>query len=138
MNARIQSIASRKEVTNEWKKRGVKEGFEYALLTDAISSETFDLKTKHHKEHKGLKKNHNLRDHMSPLELALVMLGETTTAELARTQDAKGFKENKDAAKLAGKIAGGARKNIEAKIGRPVVTEDNYLPKIVEQKKLED
>ena len=76
---------------------------------------------------KGLKKNHNLRDHMSPLELALVMLGETTTAELARTQNAQGFKENQDAAKMGGKIAGGARKNIEVKIKRPVVSKDNFL-----------
>ncbi len=127
VNARIQSIASRKEVTNEWKKRGIQEGLEYALLTDAISKGTFDLKTREHCELKGLAKHHNLRDHMSPLELALVMLGETTTAELARTQDAQGFNQNKSAAELGGKIAGGARRNIEDKIGRPVVTKRNFL-----------
>lgn len=127
-NARIQSIASRKDLTNEWKKRGVKKGLEYAILTDAISQETFDVKTKEYKELKNVPTTHNLRDHMSPLELALVMLGETTTAELARTQDAQGFKENKSAAKMGGKIAGGARRNIEDKIGRSVVTEQSYLP----------
>lgn len=129
INARIHSIASRKEVTNEWKKRGIEEGMEYALLTDAISMGTFNLRTKEHSELKGLLKHHNLRDHMSPLELALVILGETTTAELARTQNAQGFRENKSAAELGGKIAGGARKNIEDKIGRSVVTKQNYLGK---------
>jgi len=138
VSARIQSMVSRKDVTNEWKNRGIQPGLEYALLTDAISLETFSLKTKDHREYKGLKKSHNLRDHMSPLELALVILGETTTAELARTQNVQGFKENKDVAKLGGKIAGGARKNIEDKIGRPIVTSKNYLPSNKEQKKLDD
>lgn len=127
INARVHSIVSRKEMTSEWANRGV-EGVEYAILTDAISKGTFDLKTKEYKSLKGLAKSQNLRDHMSPLELALVMLGETTTAELARTQDAQGFYENETAAELGGKIAGGARKNIEDKTGRPVVTKKNFLP----------
>jgi len=127
VNARIQSIVSRKEVTNEWKKRGVQLGLEYALLTDAISKETFDIAIKKHKELKGLSKPHSLRDHMSPLELALVILGETTTAELARMQNAQGFKENQSAAILGGKIAGGTRKNIETKIHRSIVNSKNYL-----------
>jgi len=127
INARLQTIASRKELTAEWKRRGIEEGVEYAVLTDTISKETFGLKTGQHKDHKQLGKGHNLRDHMSSLELALTMLGETTTAELAKSQEAYGFDQNKDAAKLGGKIAGGARKNIEDKIGRPVVTSDNYL-----------
>jgi DNA-damage-inducible protein D len=79
---------SRKDLTHEWQQRGIKEGFQYALLTDAISEGTFDLKTKDHKELKALKSHHNLRGHMSPLELALTMLGETTTAEFARNKDA--------------------------------------------------
>jgi len=128
INARIQTIASRKELTAEWQRRGITEGYEYAALTDAISQETFDLKTAQHKKHKSLGKGHNLRDHMSSLELALTMLGETTTAELAKTQDAQGFRENKEAASMGGKIAGGARKNIEKKIGRSIVTSDNHLP----------
>lgn len=128
INARVQTMASRKELTREWQKRGINEGMEYALLTDAISRGTFDLSTKEHRNVKSLKKSHNLRDHMSPLELALTMLGETTTAELARTMDAKGFRANEDAAKLGGKVAGGARKNIEQKIGRSVISRDNHLP----------
>ncbi|MCH7760286.1 Bro-N domain-containing protein [candidate division TA06 bacterium] len=94
VNTRIQTIASRKDVTNEWKNRGIEEGLEYALLTDAIAKETFNMRTKEHKSLKRLSKHHNLRNHMSPMELALVMLGETTTAELARSQDAQGFQEN--------------------------------------------
>jgi DNA-damage-inducible protein D len=128
INARVQTMASRKELTREWQKRGISEGMEYAILTDAISRETFGLTTKDHKTVKSLKKNHNLRDHMSPLELALTMLGETTTAELARTTNAQGFRANEEAAKLGGKVAGGARKNIEQKIGRSVVSRDNHLP----------
>ena len=135
INKRIQTILSRKDLTHEWQKRGIKEGFQYALLTDAISEGTFDLKTKEHREIKSLKSHHNLRDHMSPLELALTMLGETTTAELARTKDAQGFTENKDAASLGGKVAGGARKNIEQKLGKNIVTGQNFLPKS-RQKKL--
>jgi len=135
INARLQTIASRKELTSEWNKRGINEGLEYALLTDTISDETFDVKTAEHKDLKGLSKHHNLRDHMSSLELALTMLGETTTAELAKSQDAQGFYQNKDAAKLGGKIAGGARRNIEDKIGRKIVTSENHLPN-ANQKKL--
>lgn len=143
INTRIQAIASRKEVTSEWRKRGVKPGLEYALLTDAISKETFELKTKEYVQLKKLPKGKNLRDHMSPLELALVILGETTTAELARTRDAQGFKENESAAKLGGKIAGNTRKNIESKIGRPVVSSNNYLSinkkqKLLKEKKRDD
>ena len=128
INARVQTIASPKELTREWQKRGISEGIEYALLTDAISRGTFGLSTKDHRTVKSLKKGHNLRDHMSPLELALTMLGETTTAELARTTDAQGFRANEEAAKLGGKVAGGARKNIEQKIGRSVVSRDNHRP----------
>lgn len=134
INARLQTIASRKELTAEWKKRGISEGLEYAVLTDTISNETFDVKTGQHKDVKGLSKHHNLRDHMSSLELALTMLGETTTAELAKSQDARGFQQNKSAAKLGGKIAGGARRNIEDKIGRKIVTSKNHLPNSTQKK----
>lgn len=134
INARIQTIVSRKELTHEWSKRGINEGIEYALLTDAISQGTFDLKTKQHKGFKGLKSHHNLRDHMSPLELALTMLGETTTAEFAREKDARGFAENEEAASLGGKVAGGARKNIEQKLGKSVISNKNFLPKSKQNK----
>lgn len=135
INARLQTIVSRKVLTKEWQERGI-EGREFAFLTDVISKGTFGLKTKEHKEAKGLK-NHNLRDHMSPLELALTMLGETTTAELAKTTDAQGYRENEHAAHSGGKIAGDARKNIERKLGKKVVTKENYLP-TNKQRKLTD
>lgn len=135
INARIQTIVSRKELTNEWSKRGVSEGLEYALLTDAISVGTFGLRTQDHKKLKSLGKNHSLRDHMTPLELALTMLGETTTAEIAKTTDAQGFDENKSAAKSGGEVAGSARRDIEKRLGKKVVSKDNYLP-ASQQKKL--
>lgn len=126
INARIQTIVSRKELTTEWSQRGIIKGLEFALLTDFISLCTFELKTKEHKEVKGLK-SQNLRDHMTPLELALTMLGETTTAEFARTSNAQGFNENKEAAISGGGIAGEARKNIEKKLGKKVVTGNNFI-----------
>ncbi len=128
INSRIQTIASRKELTSEWKKRGVEDGHQFAILTNTISKGTFDLQVHQHKAKKGLEKSHNLRDHMSPLELALTMLGETTTAEMAKTQNAQGFPENQNAAKAGGDVAGSARKNIEKKIGKSVVTKENFLP----------
>ncbi|MDT3779828.1 BRO family protein [Nitrospira sp. MA-1] len=128
VRSRLQTITSRKELTSEWKKRGVEEGLEFAILSNTISKGTFDLQVEQHKAKKGLKKSHNLRDHMSPLELALTMLGETTTAEMAKTQNAQGFYENKNAAIAGGDVAGSARRNIEKKMGKPVVTKENFLP----------
>ena len=129
INARIQTIASRKDLTNEWQKRGVKEGLEYALLTDSISMATFDVSTRSHKSFKGLGKRDSLRDHMTPLELALTMLGETATSEIARTTDAQGFDENNSAARSGGEVAGSARQDIERRTGKQVVSNHNFLPK---------
>lgn len=126
INARLQTIVSRKVLTREWQQRGVQDK-QYGILTDAISNETFGVKTKQHKELKGLK-SQNLRDHMSPLELALTMLGETTTSELTKSTNAQGFKDNLDAAHSGGMIAGRTRKNIEKQLGKSIVTEDNFLP----------
>ncbi len=126
INARVQTIVSRKELTREWQQRGIEEGLEYALLTDTISKGTFGVKVKEHKDLKGLK-NHNLRDHMTPLELALTMLGETTTAELARNTDAQGFTANERAAAKGGKIAGETRVSIEKQLGKKVVSSSNFL-----------
>jgi len=126
INQRVQTIASRKILTSEWQKRGVKDR-QYGRLTNVISKQTFGIKTGDHKEIKGLK-SQNLRDHMSPLELALTMLGETTTAEIAKQTDAQGYIENESAAHTGGRVAGDARKNIERRLNRPVVTSDNYLP----------
>jgi prophage antirepressor-like protein len=135
INARLQTIVSRKMLTKEWQDRGIVDK-EYGILTNVISEGTFGLKTKEHKKLKGLK-SQNLRDHMSPLELALTMLGETTTAEMAKTTDAQGFYENESAAHSGGQIAGNARKNIERKLGKKIVTKENQLG-TNKQKKLFD
>ena len=127
VNKRLQTIISRKEVTHEWQKRGV-EGKQYGVLTNIISKGTFGVDTNQHKDHKNLKGSHNLRDHMTPLELALTMLGETTTAEMAKNSDAQGFHENKQAAKTGGDVAGSARKDIEKRTGKKIVSEENFLP----------
>lgn len=124
---RIQGIVVREELTNEWQKRGAQERKDYEILTNEIAQATFDLKPSEHKKLKGLKKE-NLRDHMGNLELVLTMLGETTTTEIHRTNDTQGVPRLKDDARVGGQIAGSARKQIERKIGRPVVSSDNFLP----------
>jgi DNA-damage-inducible protein D len=123
---RIRSIVARKELTAEWKKRGVEEGVEYAALTNIISERTFGMHTERHKRLKGLKAQ-NLRDHMTDLELVLTMLGETSTREIARQRDAHGFFENSRAAGDGGGIAGSARKQIEQQTGQKVVSSQNFL-----------
>jgi DNA-damage-inducible protein D len=123
----MRSIAIREELTEEWKNRGVKEIVEYAILTAEISKATFGITPKEYKEVKGLK-SQNLRDHMTDLELIFSMLGEASTKEIAVNTDTQGFHENKKAAKAGGKIAGDARKQLELKSGKKVVTSENYLP----------
>lgn len=105
---RIRSIAIRDELTEEWKKRGVKEQIEYAILTAEISKATFGLTPSQYKQMKGLKKE-NLPEHMTDLELIFSMLGEASTTKIARAKDAKGFTENKKAAIEGGNVAGVAR-----------------------------
>jgi len=124
---RMRSIAIREELIEEWKNRGVKEKIEYAILTAEISKATFGITPKEYKEVKGLK-SQNLRDHMTDLELIFSMLGEASTKEIAVNTDTQGFHENKKAAKAGGKIAGDARKQLELKSGKKVVTSENYLP----------
>jgi hypothetical protein len=123
---RIRSMVARKELTAEWKKRGIAEGRDYAMLTNIISERTFGLHHEQHKKLKGLKAQ-NLRDHMTDLELVLTMLGETSTKEIAVQKDAQGFYENSQAASAGGDIAGGARKQIEAQTGRKVASSKNFL-----------
>ena len=135
--ARLAAIRAREELTDEWDKRGIKESREYAILTAIIHKGGFNLTPSQHKAVKGLKRQ-NLRDHMTPLELALTMLGEASTTEIARETDAQGFDENKDAARQGGQIAGNARKEIEARTGKPVVSDENFLPKKKDKKKLKD
>ena len=124
---RMRSIAIREELTEEWSKRGIKEKMEYAILTAEISKAAFGLTPKEYKEVKGLK-SQNLRDHMTDLELIFSMLGEASTKEIAVNTDTQGFDENKKAARAGGKIAGDARKQLELKSGKSVVTGDNFLP----------
>jgi len=135
---RMRSIAIREELTEEWKNRGVKEEIEYSILTAEISKATFGLTPSEYKKVKGLI-SQNLRDHMTDLELIFSMLGEASTKEIVTNTDPKGFEPNKKAAKAGGKIAGDARKQLELKSGKKVVTSANYLPesqkKGIKQKK---
>jgi len=132
---RMRGIAVRAELTGEWKKRGVKEGPEYAILTSEISMAAFGLTPSEYKNLKGLKRE-NLRDHMTDLELIFSMLGEAATTEIARKQDAQGFDENKTTAHKGGKIAGDARENLEVETGKRVVDPGNYLTTPEKQKRL--
>ena len=121
INQRLQAIQVRKELTDEWQNRGVKEGVEYAILTDEITRAWSCMSTRQYKNLKGLKKE-NLRDNMSTLELVLNMLAEATTTELSKTREPQGLEENKSIARQGGKIAGNARKEIEQGTGKPVIT----------------
>lgn len=124
---RMRSIAIREELTDEWKNRGIKEHIEYSILTAEISKATFGLTPSEYKKLKGLK-SQNLRDHMTDLELIFSMLGEASTKEIVVNTNPLGFIENKKAAKAGGKIAGDARKKLEIKSGKKVVSTKNYLP----------
>ena len=118
-------------MTDEWKARGVAEGKEYSILTAEIARATFGITPSEHSQLKKLdlvKTGNNLRDHMTDLELIFTMLGEASTTEIARRSDAVGFDENRTSAKEGGKIAGNARKALEAKTGKKVVSKANYLP----------
>lgn len=128
IEARVRSILVRNELTSEWGRRGVSERQEYAVLTNVIHEETFGLGVNPHKNHKGLKKTHSLRDHMTDLELLFTALGEKSTANIAVATDAQGFQANKTAAMEGGKVAGGARRNLEQKTNKRVVSTNNHLP----------
>lgn len=137
---RIRGILVRDELTNEWKQRGVKEGKEYAILTAEISKATFGIIPSEYKKLKGLTKvTENLRDHMTDLELIFTMLGEASTTEIAKNRNAKGFVENHKAAKAGGNVAGNARKELEKKSGKKIVSKENFkqLTESPKKKKLE-
>ena len=123
INQRIKSIEVRKELTDEWKRTGVKEGQEYALLTDIITQEWSGFTTKQYKHHKGLKKE-NLRDNMTNVEIALNTLAEASATELSKQRDPKGFKAQKRVAKDGGSVAKAARKQLEGKLGRSVISSE--------------
>lgn len=124
---RMRGIAIRDELTNEWKKRGVKEQRDFAILTAEISQATFGMTPSEYKDFKSLTSpKDNLRDHMTDLELIFTMLGEASTTEITRKKDAQGFPENKQAARAGGTIAGNARRELEAKSGTRVSTRENF------------
>lgn len=126
INQRLQAIQVRKELTDEWNNRGVKQGIEYAVLTDEITKAWAGLSTGQYKKLKGLKRE-NLRDNMSTLELVLNMLAEATTTELSKTTEPKNFDENRGVAIKGGSIAGNARKEIKNTTGKPVLTEKSAV-----------
>jgi hypothetical protein len=126
INQRLQAIQVRKELTDEWDDRGVKQGLEYAILTDEITRAWSGMTTRQYKSLKGLKKE-NLRDNMSTLELVLNMLAEATTTEISKTTEPKGFEESRQVARRGGRIAGNTRKEIEADTGKSVITAKNAV-----------
>jgi DNA-damage-inducible protein D len=134
IQSRIKSIGIRKELTDEWKGRGVQEGQEYSILTAEIAKATFGLTPTEHKKLKNLE-NQNLRDHMTNMELIFTMLGEESTRQIAVKTAAQGFEENHEAAQRGGRAAGKARLNIERETGNPVVSSDNFLKQIEEAEK---
>lgn len=124
INQRLKSIEIRKALTNEWEKRGMKEGLEFAILTDEITKAWTGMTTKEYKRLKNLKKE-SLRDNMTNLELVLNMLAETATTEISKKRQPRGINENIKTAHDGGKIAGNARKDIERKTGKKVITSKN-------------
>ena len=126
IHQRLLAIRIRNELTDEWKKRGVQKGKEYAILTDEISRAWSGMTTGQYKRLKGLTKE-NLRDNMTDLELVLTMLAEASTTDISKTAKPQTFEENKQVAKRGGKVAGIARQALEAETGKPVITEKNVF-----------
>ncbi len=124
VHQRLLAIRIRNELTDEWQKRGVERGREYAILTDEISRAWSGMTTRQYKRLKGLKKE-NLRDNMSDLELVLNMLAEASTTSISRSEQPEGLEENRKVARRGGRIAGNARRELEQETGRPVVTAEN-------------
>ena len=122
---RMRGIAIREELTDEWKKRGAQERKDYEILTAEISKATFGVTPSEYKKLKGLKRE-NLRDHMNDFELIFNMLGERATTEIHRTEDSRGVSKLKSDAKAGGDIAGGARKKLEKRLGKSMVSKDNF------------
>ncbi|MDO9147064.1 MAG: Bro-N domain-containing protein [Hydrogenophaga sp.] len=124
INQRLKSIEVRKDLTDEWEKRGVQKGQEFAILTDEITKAWSGLSTREYKQVKGLKKE-GLRDNMTNLELVLNMLAEATTTEISKEKLPEGFEQNRKIARQGGTIAGNTRKEIELKTGKPIVSAKN-------------
>ena len=131
---RLRSIDIRKQLTDEWKQRGVEEGTEYSILTAQIAKATFGLTPSEHKQLKNLDKQ-NLRDHMTNMELIFTMLGEESTRQIAVQDNAQGFNDNHEAAQQGGKLAGEARKRVEKDKRVKVVSAENFMKQIQESEK---
>ena len=126
INQRLQAIQVRKELTDSWQEHGVKEGLEYAILTNEISKAWSGMTTREYKDYKGLKKQ-NLRDNMSTTELILNMLAETATKDIANASNPQGLEENKKVAKRGGNVAKVAKETLEQETGKPVITTKNAI-----------
>ena len=137
INQRIKSIEVRKELTDEWKRTGVQEGFEFASLTDIITREWSGFTTKQYKQHKGLKKE-NLRDNMTNLEIALNILAEASATEISKDRNPKGYNAQTQVAKEGGSVAKAARKQLESKLGRSVITKDKASDYLLPENKEND
>ena len=124
INQRLQAISARKELTDEWKDRGVRQGKEFAILTDELTKAWSGMSTRQYKNLKGLKKE-SLRDNMSTTELTLNQLAEVATRELSRQEKPEGLEQNQDIARRGGSVAGNARRDLESQLGRPVITPKN-------------
>jgi len=128
IDKRIRGMAIRQNLTDEWKERGIEEERDYAILTAEISKATFGLTPSEYKKLKGLeKKNQNLRDHMTDLELIFTMLGEKVTTEISKNEKPDTFEDNRKVARRGGRVAGNARKETEKELGRNVVSSQNFL-----------
>ena len=139
IDKRLRGIAIRQDLTDEWKLRGIQEEKDFAILTNEITKATFGKTVGEYKQFKRLEKpNQNLRDHMTDWELILTMVGEKATTDITLAKDAKGFPKLKHTAKEGGDIAKNTRKELEQKIGKPIISSENYLNLIVgkKQKKL--
>ena len=124
INQRLQAISARKELTDEWKDRGIQQGKEYAILTDELTRAWSGMTTRQYKNLKGLKKQ-SLRDNMSTTELTLNQLAEVATRELSQQEQPEGFEASKRIAQAGGSVAGNARRDLEKRLGRPVITSAN-------------
>ena len=138
IDKRLRGIAIRQNLTDEWRKRGITEERDYAILTAEISKATFGMTPSEYKEFKGLtKKSQNLRDHMDDLELIFTMLGERVTTEISEKEKPETFNESKKVAQRGGKVAGVARKETEKELGRSVSTPKNFLPEGQKREEIE-
>ena len=138
IDKRLRGIAIRQNLTDEWRKRGITEERDYAILTAEISKATFGMTPSEYKEFKGLtKKSQNLRDHMDDLELIFTMLGERVTTEISEKEKPETFNDSKKVAQRGGKVAGVARKETEKELGRSVSTPKNFLPEGQKREEIE-